>query len=42
MMKPPSKLPTVCAKFTMVCGFIKLYKHDFEVMKYIGYVMPTI
>ena len=37
-----------CAKFTVVsymhcvvCGFIKLYKHDFEVIKYIGYVMPT-
>ena len=25
----------------VVCGFIKLYKHDFEVTKYIGYVMPT-
>ena len=25
----------------VVCGFIKLYKHDFEVMKYINYVMPT-
>ena len=22
----------------VVCGFIKLYKHDFEVMKYINYV----
>ena len=25
----------------VVCGFIKLYKHDFEVMKYINNVMLT-
>ena len=25
----------------VICGFIKLYKYDFEVKKYIGYVMPT-
>ena len=24
-----------------VASLIKLYKHDFEVMKYIRYVMPT-
>ena len=27
---------TVCS-----CGFIKLHKHDIEVMNYICYVMPT-
>ena len=25
----------------MVCCFIKPYKHDFEVVKYISYVVPT-
>ena len=25
----------------IVCGFIKQYKHDFEVMKYNCYIMPT-
>ena len=23
-----------------VCSFIKVYEYDFEVMKYVGYVMP--
>ena len=31
----------MCYVHCVVCGFIKLYKHDFEVMKYICYVMPT-
>ena len=43
MMKPPFKasdsaINVIC----VVCGFIKLFKHDFEVMKYIGFVMPNI
>ena len=34
MMKSPFKVSDSAC-------FIKLYKHDFEVMKYIGYIMPT-
>ena len=48
MMKPPFKasnsaINVLRAPYVhcVVCGFIKLYKHDFEVMKYNCYVMPT-
>ena len=41
MMKPPFKASNsarnvIGAPYVhhVVCGFIKLYKHDFEVMKY--------
>ena len=46
MMKPPFKasdsainvLSSHHGLICVVCGFIK---HDFKVMKYIGYVVPT-
>ena len=44
MMKPPFKASNggmYHHVHCVVCGFIKLYKHDFEVMKYISYVIPT-
>ena len=31
-----------CMVLYMHCGFIKLYEHDFEVIKYISYVTCTI
>ena len=52
MMKPPFKafnstknvihVTLVWYVHCVVCGFIKLYKHDFEVIKYIGYAMPHL
>ena len=46
MMKPPFKasdgvINGIHAPWCTVC-FIKLYKHDFEVMKYNSYVMCNI
>ena len=48
-MKPPSKASDGAINvihapwFDMCTGglWLQLYKHDFEVMKYISYVMPT-
>ena len=46
MMKPPFKAcndtcTIVGYVHCVVCGFINLYKCDFEVIKYTSYVMPT-
>ena len=50
MMKPPFKasdgpINVIHTRWLILalCGLwlIKLYKHDFEVMNYISYVMPT-
>ena len=32
---------TLCGLICALVWFVKLYKHDFEVMKYVSYVMPT-
>ena len=50
MMKPPFKASDIAIKcyvilglimHCVVCGFIKPYKYDFKVMKYISYVIVT-